>query len=75
MTVRVLVIGLSPTLGGVETYIYNLIKYMDKEKYKFDFMIIYHFDEIVIFYIHEKNQLLIKSTSSFHPRFSLFFLI
>lgn len=31
---------MSDTLGGVETYIYNLIKMIDKKKFTFDFLVI-----------------------------------
>ena len=37
---KILVIGMSDTLGGVETYIYNLIKMIDKKKFTFDFLVI-----------------------------------
>lgn len=37
---RVLIIGMSDTLGGVETYIYNLIKYIRKDIFLFDFLVI-----------------------------------
>lgn len=37
---KILIIGLSPILGGVETYLYNLVKKIDKDMYKFDFLII-----------------------------------
>lgn len=37
---RVLIIGMSPVLGGVEMYIYNLIKFMNKDEYMFDFLVI-----------------------------------
>lgn len=37
---NILIIGLSPIIGGVETYIYNLVKGLNKEKYTFDFLII-----------------------------------
>ena len=33
---KILVIGMSDTLGGVETYIYNLIKMIDKKKLKIE---------------------------------------
>lgn len=37
---RILVIGLSPILGGVETYIYNLVRFSDLKKYYYDFLIV-----------------------------------
>lgn len=37
---RILIIGMTPVLGGVETYIYNLVKNLDKKKYYIDFLII-----------------------------------
>lgn len=37
---KVLIFGMSGTLGGVETYLYNLIKNIDHKKYKFDYLII-----------------------------------
>lgn len=40
MKKRILIIGLSPVLGGVETYLYNLIKYIDRDEYNFDFLIV-----------------------------------
>lgn len=36
--IKVLLIGLSRNLGGIETYIYNLIKYSNKEKFSFDIL-------------------------------------
>ena len=38
--VRILEIGLFPTLGGIESYTYNLVKTIDREKYVFDFWVI-----------------------------------
>lgn len=35
--IRVLIIGMSSNLGGIETYLYNLYKNADKEKFQFDF--------------------------------------
>lgn len=37
---KILIIGMSCTLGGVETYIYNLIKNIEHTKYYIDFLII-----------------------------------
>lgn len=37
---KVLIIGMTGILGGVETYIYNMIRFIDKEKFDFDFLII-----------------------------------
>lgn len=37
---KILVIGMSSTLGGVETYLYNLVKNLDREMYNFDFLVI-----------------------------------
>lgn len=37
---KILIIGLTNLIGGVETYIYNVIKLINKEKYTFDFLII-----------------------------------
>lgn len=37
---KILIIGLSSILGGVETYIYNVVKLFDINKYMFDFLII-----------------------------------
>lgn len=37
---KILVLGMSSTLGGVETYIYNLIRNLDKSEYIFDFLVI-----------------------------------
>ena len=37
---KILVIGLSHILGGVETYIYNVTRFIDKNKYYFDYLII-----------------------------------
>lgn len=36
---KILIIGMTPILGGVETYIYNLIKAMDKSEYQIDFLV------------------------------------
>lgn len=38
--IKVLIIGMTSILGGVETYIYNLIKNIDRKKYQFDFLVI-----------------------------------
>lgn len=40
MKKKVLIIGMSSILGGVETYIYNFVKYISRENYFFDFLII-----------------------------------
>lgn len=37
---RILVFGMSSTLGGVETYLYNLAKNIEKDKYIFDYFIV-----------------------------------
>ena len=37
---RILIIGMTDLLGGVETYIYSVIKNIDRRKYSFDFLII-----------------------------------
>lgn len=37
---RILVIGMTSILGGVETYIYNVIRHIDKSKFTFDFLVI-----------------------------------
>ncbi len=37
---NVLIVGMSSVLGGVETYIYNLIKYIDKDDLSFDFLVV-----------------------------------
>lgn len=36
--IKILLIGLSKNFGGIETYIYNLVKYSDKEKFSFDIL-------------------------------------
>ena len=36
--IKILLIGLSKNRGGIETYIYNLVKYADKEKFSFDIL-------------------------------------
>lgn len=35
--IKILVIGMSDNLGGIETYLYNLYKNADKDKFQFDF--------------------------------------
>lgn len=37
---KILVIGMTSLIGGVETYIYNVVKYIDKSKFSFDFLVI-----------------------------------
>ncbi|MBR3834780.1 MAG: glycosyltransferase [Lachnospiraceae bacterium] len=37
---NILIVGMSSVLGGVETYIYNLIKYIDKDGLSFDFLVV-----------------------------------
>ena len=37
---KILILGMSATLGGIETYIYNLIKNINKEQYDFDFLVV-----------------------------------
>lgn len=36
---KILVVGMTPILGGVETYIYNLINSMDRSEYDIDFLV------------------------------------
>lgn len=40
MKKKILIIGMSDIIGGVETYIYNLIRLINKDKYHFDFLVI-----------------------------------
>lgn len=37
---KILIIGMTNILGGVETYIYNVLRYIDKSKFTFDFLVI-----------------------------------
>lgn len=37
---KILILGMSTILGGVETYIYNLIKNIDRDMYYFDFLVV-----------------------------------
>ena len=37
---KVLVLGLHGILGGSETYVYNLVRGLDKNKVKFDFLVV-----------------------------------
>lgn len=39
MKKRVLVIGLTERMGGVETFIYNTTRFSDKKKYEYDFLV------------------------------------
>lgn len=39
MKIRILIFGLTKVVGGVESYIRNLIFNIDREKYYFDFLI------------------------------------
>lgn len=39
MVKRILVIGLTERMGGVETFIYNTTKFSDKNKYVYDFLV------------------------------------
>lgn len=52
---KVLVIGLFPTLGGIESYIYNLVKKIDRNRYYMDFWVIG--DNGKTFYEDEINSL------------------
>ena len=36
---RVLIFGLTSLIGGVETYIINLVRNIDREKFEIDFLI------------------------------------
>lgn len=36
--IRILLIGMSSNIGGIETYIYNLVKCSDKNTFQFDFL-------------------------------------
>lgn len=42
---KILVIGMTKGVGGVETYICNLLKYIDKEKFQIDLLIFHDFNE------------------------------
>ena len=37
--IKILIIGMSCNLGGIETYLYNLYKNADKSKYEFSFLV------------------------------------
>ena len=37
--IKILYIGLSSNLGGIETYLHNLFKYMDKSKFEINFLV------------------------------------
>jgi len=39
MTKKILVIGLTERMGGVETFIYNTTRFSDKTKYEYDFLV------------------------------------
>ena len=39
MKKRILVIGLTERMGGVETFIYNTTRFSDKNKYEYDFVL------------------------------------
>lgn len=39
MTKRVLVLGLTEKMGGVETFIYNTTRFSNKDKYEYDFLV------------------------------------
>lgn len=36
---RILIIGLTERIGGVETFIYNTIKFSNKDKYEYDYLV------------------------------------
>lgn len=36
--IKILLLGMSSNLGGIETYLYNLVKQSDKTKFQFDFL-------------------------------------
>ncbi len=36
--IKILLIGMSNNLGGIETYLYNLVKNSDNKRYQFDFL-------------------------------------
>lgn len=42
---KILIIGMTRGVGGVETYICNLLKYIDKEKFQIDLLIFHDFNE------------------------------
>ena len=37
--IKILYIGLSSNLGGIETYLHNLFEYMDKSKFEINFLV------------------------------------
>ena len=37
---KVLIIGMTSILGGVETYLYNVVKFLDKKDIEIDFLVI-----------------------------------
>lgn len=57
---NVLIIGMSSVLGGIETYIFNLIKYIDKDDLSFDFLVVgeksVFEDEINALFKDERNH-------------------
>lgn len=61
---RVLVIGMTSILGGVETYIYNLIKASDRSKFEFDFLVIGQEKEAV--YHKQINDLINDGKNHFY---------
>lgn len=57
---NVLIVGMSPLIGGVEVYIYNLVKHMDKKDLSIDFLVVgsssVFEDEINAFFQDGKNH-------------------
>lgn len=79
MKKRILVIGLTEKMGGVETFIYNTTRFSDKNKYEYDFLVhgtdhtIFQ-KEITDFYNDGKKHFFFVPSIKKHPISSLKFL-
>lgn len=64
---KILVVGMSDNIGGIETYFHNYYRYIDKEKYQFDFVTVC--DTIAFADEYKENGSKIISLPSFikHP--------
>lgn len=76
MKKRILVIGLTERMGGVETFIYNTTRFSDKNKYEYDFLVhgtdhtVFQ-KEITDFYNDGKNHFFFVPSIKKHPVASL----
>lgn len=76
MTKKILIIGLTERMGGVETFIYNTTRFSDKKKYEYDFLVhgtdhaIFQ-KQISAFYNDEKQHFFFIPSIKKHPILAL----